>query len=85
VALPASLFEGCADMVAQPAVSAAELPGGSAPPGMSFLDVLAPIDQPTLDDVTALPSPLPASVDRPTAESIALPVADLLIDRTRRP
>jgi len=85
VALPASLFEGCAAIAAQPAVSSTELPGGSAPPGMSFLDVLAPIDQPTLDDVTAVPSPLPASVDRPTAESIALPVADLLIDRTRRP
>lgn len=83
-ALPSAFFDSCPGRAAQSAVSATDLPGDMAPPGMSFLDVLAPIDQPTLDDVTVMPARLPASVSRPTAESIALPAADLLIDRTRR-
>jgi parallel beta-helix repeat protein len=81
--LPATLFSGCGAAASQSAVAVAELPGGSAPPGMSFLKVPAPIDQPTMTDVTVAPLPLPATVDRPSADAVTLPPADLFIERTR--
>jgi putative tricarboxylic transport membrane protein len=47
--------------------SAQRLPGVDVPPGMSFLKVPAPPDQPQLSgDLTAAPKPLPATVGAPS-------------------
>ncbi len=79
--LPTALLSSCD--TEQPATTVAELPGGEAPAGLSFLKVLAPIDQPGMPDPTSPPTKLPASVDRSALPSPALPPADLLLDRTR--
>lgn len=83
--LPAQLFAACPSAEAQPTASGADLPGGTAPRGISFLDVPAPINQPTMPDVMVAPTALPRVVERPAADSIPLPTADLLSDRVRQP
>lgn len=84
--LPADLLAGCggAGAAPQPAARGSELPGPTAPPGISFLKVLAPLDQPQMPDAAVAPRPLPAVIARPSAADVALPDADLLVELTRR-
>lgn len=82
-ALPSDLFSTCGTDATQLAVTAAELPVVTVPPGVSFLRVAAPPAQPDLADVDAPARVLPASVGAPDAASIPLPTLDLLIDRAR--
>jgi nitrous oxidase accessory protein NosD len=82
-ALPADYFSDCSEDT-QPSVRASDLPGPAAPRGISFAKVPLPIDQPNMSNITVSPEPLPATVTRPTAGSVPVPSADLLIERTRR-
>ncbi len=53
-----------------------------APPGVSFLQVAPPRDQPGMPGSTSeLPEPLPDRVEMPDVDAVALPPADLLGDR----
>ncbi|MEO8528561.1 MAG: right-handed parallel beta-helix repeat-containing protein [Pseudolysinimonas sp.] len=80
--LPVELLTACAQP--QPAATVAELPGGAAPPGISFLKVAPPIDQPGMPDPRSSPRKVPASVDRTNFPLPAgMPPADLLLGRTR--
>ncbi len=81
--LPTGLLDGCATGASQPATTTTALPGGAAPRGVSFLKVIAPGAQPTMADPRTAPTKLPATVNRPTAGSITLPAANLLIELTR--
>jgi nitrous oxidase accessory protein NosD len=83
--LPVDFVAGCSAGASKPAVTTTDLPGPFAPKGISFLKVLPPIDQPTLPNVKVAPSRLPATVSRPSAASIPLPPADLLLELTRHP
>ncbi|MDF2491533.1 MAG: plasmid stabilization protein [Microbacterium sp.] len=82
-ALPADLFSTCGTDAAQPAVSAAELPGVTVPPGVSFLRVAAPPAQPDLPDIDAPARVLPDSIGAPDPADFPLPGSDLLLDRAR--
>lgn len=82
--LPASLFAQCPSASSQPATTVSELPGGSAPRGISFLDVPTPIDQPNMPMVSTQPTRLPSSVERPSADSVLVPAAGYLNEWTRR-
>jgi parallel beta-helix repeat protein len=82
-ALPADYFNTC-EGETQPSVKTSELPGPSAPPGISFAKVALPIDQPNMSNITVAPEPLAASVNHPTAAEVTVPSADLLLERTRR-
>jgi hypothetical protein len=57
------------------------LAGPDAPRGVSFLKVAAPREQPQLV-ATASAAPLPATVDMPALESVPVPDAQLLADRS---
>ncbi|NEE03285.1 right-handed parallel beta-helix repeat-containing protein [Phytoactinopolyspora halotolerans] len=67
---------------AQPAASAAELPSAAVPDGVDFLDVAAPVPQPTMSDVEEAPERLPDEVEMPSFADPQLPPEDLLADRT---
>ncbi|MEP6482303.1 MAG: right-handed parallel beta-helix repeat-containing protein [Rhodoglobus sp.] len=80
--LPAELFAACTQP--QPAITVAELPGGAAPVGMSFLKVIAPIEQPGMPAPKSTPTRVPAAVNRSAYPAPGLPAANLLLDRTRQ-
>ena len=88
-ALPEALLAGCLEQPAdsgpdQPAVSVADLPAVDVPPGMSFLEVPVPGDQPQMPSASVVPtSPLPAAIDHPDWGEVTIPDADLLADRTQ--
>ena len=77
-------YLGLCDGATQPSAPPADLPGPAAPRGISFAKVPLPIDQPNMANVTATPERLPSTVTHPALSSIAVPSADLLIERTRR-
>jgi hypothetical protein len=79
------LFAACADGAGtpQPAADSRDLPGPAAPRGISFLKVLAPLDQPQMPDVMTAPTRLPSAVSHPTIADIETPSADLLLALTR--
>ena len=55
-------------------VDASALPALVVPPGVSFLKVVAGVDQPQLDgDLDAVPEALPAAVTMPSLDSFAVP------------
>lgn len=55
----------------------------AAPPGVPFLDVTPPGPQPGLEgDLTAVPAPLPATPERPAIDTLPVPGAALLADRS---
>jgi hypothetical protein len=79
--LPAGWLAACpASGDAQPAAARTDLPPVAAPAGLSFLAVTPPSPQPSLTDITARPSRLPAKIAVPDLGSIATPSADFLID-----
>ncbi len=83
--LPEGLFAPCASgdgAAPQVAVTADALPGPAAPPGVSFLQVSGPIDQPNMPDANATPARLPDAVVHPRLEDVTLPSADLYIELT---
>ncbi len=54
-----------------------------APPGVPFLDVTLPGSQPGLEgDLGAVPEPLPDAPERPATDSLPVPDAGLLADRS---
>lgn len=78
--LAAQLSAACAgDTGAQAA--AADLAGPEVPPGMSFLKVPAPRDQPQLDR-PGVEGPLPATVSMPDLDAVTVPDAGLLAGNT---
>jgi len=83
--LPAALLAACpaGNASPQPATTTDALPGPAAPPGISFLKVLAPLDQPQMPDATSAPTRLPATVTQPAAADVTVPAADLLLELTR--
>ena len=83
--LPLDLFASCASGAtsAQPAADAATLPGPTAPPGISFLKVPTPLDQPQMPDVMVSPSALPTAITHPRAADVIVPAADLFLSLTR--
>ncbi len=83
--VPEQLLADCASGIEQPAIGDGALPGGSAPAGISFLEVPPPADQPTMPNPTRAPSVLPDTVERPLADDVSLPPADLFAELTRRP
>ncbi|MGZ0711672.1 right-handed parallel beta-helix repeat-containing protein (plasmid) [Coraliomargarita sp. W4R53] len=79
-ALPESLLEAanaCGDGE-DPASTTAELPAVEAPPGVSFLQVAAPIDQPQFTSEAGV---LPGEIVMPDATAYPVPTADLFADR----
>ncbi|RUQ81629.1 plasmid stabilization protein [Labedella gwakjiensis] len=79
--LPQGLDLACADSSTSQASGA--LPTVEVPPGVSFLRVDAPPAQPSLDDVSSLPDPLPDATDMPSLDDVDVPPSDLLSDLTR--
>ncbi|WGX97368.1 nitrous oxide reductase family maturation protein NosD [Nocardioides sp. L-11A] len=79
--LPLDLLGRCG--AAQPAATTADLPGGQAPEGMSFLEVPLPGDLPSLDVGDDVPVPLPATIIHPDLSQITVPAASLLADLGR--
>lgn len=80
--LPAALTDAvlACGVATDPSITPAELPAVDVPPGVSFLRVAAPLDQPGLaPDPDA--GPLPASVTMPDIAAVTLPGPDLLADR----
>ncbi len=63
----------------QPAVPGAEVARlAKAPPGISFLDVAPPPDQPGLPDADGRPQPLPGNVEMPDTAQIGVPSTSFL-------
>lgn len=55
----------------------------AAPPGVPYLEVTMPGDQPGLDgDLEAVPDPLPDTPERPAVDDLPVPDASLLADRS---
>lgn len=78
--LPADLFTACETDAAQPS---ADLPGMTAPAGMSFLRVAAPPAQPNMPDLDAPARTLPKKIGAPDLASVLVPDGALLADRAR--
>ncbi|GAA1516525.1 right-handed parallel beta-helix repeat-containing protein [Nocardioides humi] len=78
-ALPPTLLDSCT-APAQPAATVADLPGGQAPAGISFLEVPLPGDLPSLEAGDGVPAPLPATVAHPDLAQVRVPAATLLAD-----
>ncbi|MFT4286478.1 nitrous oxide reductase family maturation protein NosD [Nocardioides sp.] len=77
----APLLTGCGDGDL-PAVDATRLSElAAAPPGMSFLQVAAPKDQPSMSVSDEVPDPLPDAVEMPAVSDV-VPALDLLADLT---
>ncbi|MEV8268685.1 right-handed parallel beta-helix repeat-containing protein [Microbacterium sp. NPDC076911] len=80
-ALPEALQDAalaCSD-TPDPAASSADLPHVEAPPGVSFLQVAAPTDQPQFSSNAGM---LPAEIEMPDASTYPVPATDFLADRT---
>ncbi|MDQ6522999.1 right-handed parallel beta-helix repeat-containing protein [Nocardioides sp. LHD-245] len=77
--LPLDLLDRCG-AGDQPAATGADLPGGQAPAGMSFLEVPLPGELPSLDATDDVPVPLPATIIHPDLGTITVPPASLLAD-----
>ncbi|WP_166356207.1 right-handed parallel beta-helix repeat-containing protein [Phytoactinopolyspora limicola] len=83
---PTTLLDGPCPGGAGPASpDPGAVPEVITPPGISFLDVPAPPDQPNLADVEAIPDPLPATVELPDPADFAVPDTTLLSDRAGTP
>ncbi len=68
----------------QPAVPATDVARlAKAPPGISFLDVAPPRDQPGLPDADSRPEPLPGNVAMPDTAQIGVPPTSLLAGLSR--
>lgn len=78
-ALPAGLLRTCT-APAQPAATGADLPGGQAPEGMSFLEVPLPGNLPSLAATDEVPAPLPSGPNHPDLAQVRVPAASLLAD-----
>ncbi|NED96055.1 plasmid stabilization protein [Phytoactinopolyspora alkaliphila] len=70
-----------ADDSADEPASADDSPRVEAPPGISFLKVPVPPDQPSRIDVETVPAPLPDSVDMPSEAEFGVPDTTLLAER----
>ena len=80
--LPAGFAADCAAATA-PGATSAELPALEVPAGISFLRVVAPPRQPSLEgDLESVPDPLPDAVTMPDPSTFTLPDRSLLLDRT---
>lgn len=83
--LPEHLLSACTGEESggeQPAVESSALPQLTVPPGMSFLQVVAPPPQPTMTDVEVIPARLPERVTMPDLASLTAPAPNYLRDRT---
>ncbi|MCD7101122.1 right-handed parallel beta-helix repeat-containing protein [Pseudoclavibacter sp. 13-3] len=79
----AELARACdGEKIQQSSASADQLPGPSAPAGMSFLEVPAPRQQPQMGDPGTSRDPLPDNPQLPDATGIAVPDAGLLVALT---
>ncbi|WP_203433403.1 right-handed parallel beta-helix repeat-containing protein [Jiangella asiatica] len=89
------LLDNGAASVAPDALAAAVCPDGTpsapgvtyevpaAPPGVPYLDVTMPVDQPGLaGDLEAVPELLPDTPERPVVDDLPVPDASLLADRS---
>ncbi|MEV8268315.1 right-handed parallel beta-helix repeat-containing protein [Microbacterium sp. NPDC076911] len=81
--MPTDFLSSCVAGNPQPATTADALPFSAVPPGVSFLAVAPPPDQPNLQTAGEQNSLLPDTVTPPPLDEVATPPADLLHELSR--